>query len=43
MMASLVATCGVIAICVGAIVALGMAVQCLEPLDRRSPAPAPVR
>ena len=46
MMASLVAACGVIAICAGVIVALGMAVRCLEPTDRRSPAPAgplPVR
>jgi hypothetical protein len=33
MMASLVAACGVFAICVGVIVALGMAVRCLEPAD----------
>jgi hypothetical protein len=40
MMASLAAACGVIAICAGTIVALGMAVRYLEPAGRRSPAPA---
>lgn len=38
MMASLVATCGVIVILAGVLVALGMAVQRLEPANRRSPA-----
>jgi hypothetical protein len=43
MMASLVATCGVIAILAGVIVALGMVVQRLGPADRSSPAPASPR